>query len=99
MGQQVCALQAPRLPLWLNTLSTCMPCSGAHCAALFHTLASSKHTVAPLESLATEQYGDTKLPDSVMVNIMECLAASRQPGGLRGFAEVARDLANASLVG
>lgn len=46
-----------------------------------------------------EQYGDTKLPDSVLVRVMECLADTREPGGLRGFACVSKDLANASLVG
>ena len=50
-------------------------------------------------ALEVEQYGDTKLPDSVLVRVMQCLASTREPGGLRGFACVAQDLANASLVG
>jgi len=55
--------------------------------------------VAPRTALEVEQYGDTKLPDSVLVHVMVCLAKTREPGGLRGFACVAKDLANASLVG
>jgi hypothetical protein len=46
-----------------------------------------------------DQYGETKLPDSVLIKVMVCLAKTREPGGLRGFACVAKDLANASLVG
>jgi hypothetical protein len=53
----------------------------------------------PNKSIEVEQYGETKLPDSVLANVMVCLAKTREPGGLRGFACVAKDLANASLVG
>jgi hypothetical protein len=53
----------------------------------------------PNKSIEVDQYGETKLPDSVLANVMVCLAKTREPGGLRGFACVAKDLANASLVG
>jgi hypothetical protein len=45
-----------------------------------------------------EQCGTFKLPDEVLTHIMTALANTREPGGLRGFADVAQDLANASLV-
>lgn len=53
--------------------------------------------VAPPKALEVDQYGDTKLPDSVLIKVMVCLAKTCEPGGLRGFACVAKDLANASL--
>lgn len=64
----------------------------------FGLLPVSAAAVEPNKAIEVDQYGETKLPDNVLVHVMVCLAKTRQPGGLRGFACVAKDLANASLV-
>jgi hypothetical protein len=61
-------------------------------------LFASSAAAEPNKAIEVDQYGETKLPDNVLVHVMVCLAKTREPGGLRGFACVAKDLANASLV-
>lgn len=45
-----------------------------------------------------EKHGSVKLPDTCLTKIMEYIADTLEPGGLRGPSCVARELYNASLV-